>query len=91
MYMIKIETSYLDAPIELHATNPNSVIVGHNEFTNVIDNRVKIIDTNYYLTVIFDDKISVNWNRGIYRCIISVYLKNNFLLKIKRFDSYPFC
>ena len=66
MYLIKIFTNILDQPIELKTTNPNSVIVGTNEYSEKIGTRIRVIDTNYYLKVVIDDKISIDWNRGGY-------------------------
>ena len=64
MYLIKIYTSFLTHPIELKTTNPNSVIVGANEYPHAIGKRVEIIDTNYYIKILIDGKLSIDWNRG---------------------------
>jgi len=64
MYLIKIFTSILDQPIELKTTNPNSVLVGANEYSDAIGSRIRVIDTNYYLKVVIDHKVSIDWNRG---------------------------
>ena len=83
MYLIKIYTGFLDAPIELKATNPNSVIHGQNEFKNAIGTRVQIIDTNYYLSVHIDEKIRIDWNRGKSK-VINVKADKKSLNNIKR-------
>ena len=66
MYMVKIFSTATapDQPIELKTSNPNSAIVGSNEFRGTIGDRIKIIDTNYYIKILIDDRVSVDWNRG---------------------------
>ena len=66
MYMIKIFTSFLSDPIELNTTNRNSVIVSANTYANYVGNRVQIIDTNYYLKIVIDGMLSIDWNRGMF-------------------------
>ena len=65
LYIVKIWTNILEEPIELKSSNPNSVIVGSNVYTGEIGSRISVIDTNYYLKVVLDDKISIDWNRGL--------------------------
>lgn len=66
MYMIKIFTSFLSDPIELKTTNRNSVIVSANTYANYVGNRVQIIDTNYYLKIVIDGMLSIDWNRCLF-------------------------
>ena len=72
MYMVKIHTDLLPGQaIELNTAKPNSVQVGQTEYFTSIgtgpdpcDHKIRIIDTNYFLKVIINDKVSVDWNRG---------------------------
>ena len=70
--MIKIhhDTLIPNQVIEFNTAKPNSVLVGLTEYSNSIGtgdpstHKIRIIDTNYYLKVIINDKVSIDWNRG---------------------------
>uniref|UniRef100_A0A2C9JLT8 VWFD domain-containing protein n=1 Tax=Biomphalaria glabrata TaxID=6526 RepID=A0A2C9JLT8_BIOGL len=65
MNMITIETSYLKSPIILKSVNPGVVLVGNREYSNNVGPNIKVINTNYYLAVIFGDLFTIFWNEGL--------------------------
>lgn len=83
--MITIETSYLKSPIILKSVNPGVVLVGNREYSNNVGPNIKVINTNYYLAVIFGDLFTIFWNEG--KIIQKLFSKHHYFISEINFEK----